>query len=116
MRNKKATFKTLAEMIRCQEYEYFISDKLGNDMWVNDPDRKARLEKAAEFGADGSTHFEVIEDWREFLDSYKCEDPEFHEDSSEWEIDLTIYQEIIGEIDRVELWHKKNGSLDAELS
>lgn len=31
MRNKKATFTNLDEMIRCREYDYFRYDKLGND-------------------------------------------------------------------------------------
>ncbi len=50
-----------------REWDSFISDKLGNNLLLTDPDRANRLHKAAENGADGSTHAEQIEDWREFL-------------------------------------------------
>jgi len=116
MRNKKATFTNLDEMISCHEYDIFRESKLGNDLWINDPNRAERIHEAVESGSDGSTHYEIIKDWREFLDSYKCEDPEFHEDSSEWEIDLAVYDAIMKEINKCEEWHEKNGSLHNQLS
>lgn len=32
---------------------------------LNDPDRAERCHDAAEYGSDGSTHREIINDWRE---------------------------------------------------
>ena len=35
-----------------------------SDMWIDDPDRAQRCHDAAEYGGDGSTHREVIDDMR----------------------------------------------------
>ena len=105
------TFRTLTEMYGSREYEYFISDKLGNDLFINDPDRAERIHEAAEWGTDGSTHQEIIEDWREFLELQKIIDPE-DEDTTAGDITQETYNNISSEIDGCEAWHDKNGSLN----
>lgn len=114
------SFKTLSEMYNSSEYEWFISDKLGNDLFINDPERAERLHDAAEFGTDGSTHAETIEDWRDFLNTLKVFDPEFDmdEDDDITKLDLSRYdilletkETIEKEIASCEEWHEKNGSL-----
>ena len=43
---------TLDQLINTDEFMMFISDKLGNDLFINDPDRADRIHEAAEFGCD----------------------------------------------------------------
>ena len=57
----------LQEMLDSREWNSYQGDRLGNDLFISDPDRANRIQRAAEDGADGSTHAEVIDDWREFL-------------------------------------------------
>lgn len=89
---------TLDEMIRSREFEGFISDKLGNDLFISDPDRADRIWEYAENGSNGSTHAEVIEDWRDFLKI--------------WDIPERCKAGIEKEIEECEKWHDKNGSLN----
>lgn len=110
---------TLDEMIRSREYDDYIGDKLGNMLYLDDPDRADRRDKASENGAEGSTHAEIIQDWRDFLATLSEFDPEFHdqEDLENHDFDITKEQgEAIGkEIDDCEEWHRNNGSLDQEI-
>ena len=96
------SFKTLEEMYNTREYMAYIADKLGNDLFINDPDRAERIHNAAEQGCDGSLHCEIIEDWREFLD---MSDGISEEDRDN----------ITKQIDEVEKWHMDNGSLFTEV-
>lgn len=90
---------TLHDMMNSQAWQAFISSRLGNDLFINDPDRADRCARAAESGADGSTHAEHIEDMRDFLDDYVG----------------GIRRAIAAEIDEVEAWHLGNGSLHEEI-
>jgi hypothetical protein len=103
-------FTCLPEMYNSREYESFISDKLGNDLFINDPDRAERIHDAAEDGVDGSTHQERIDDWRDFLNTLKIIDPE--DETSKGDITQQVYDSITVEIDACEEWHLKNGSLE----
>ena len=51
------------------EYVSYWSSEKDND-FINEPDRASRVYDAAEFGADGKTHAEAIEDWREAFHAY----------------------------------------------
>jgi hypothetical protein len=104
---------SLQEMYQSTEYQGYISDRLGNDLFINDPKRADRIYKAAEDGGDGSTHAEVIEDWRDYLNMLKVYDPECDEpeDQARRDITLSVYDSISHEIDECEEWHSKNGSL-----
>ena len=93
---------TIDDMLNSDAYQAFISDKLGNDLFISDPDRGDRLYEYAENGADGSTHAEVIEDWRDFV-KY-CDLPERCKDA------------LRAEINACEQWHDKNGSLDTIIN
>lgn len=100
----------LDEMIRSRDFESYISDRLGNDLFINDPNRADRIWRAAEDGADGSTHAEVIDDWRDFLrDVWK---DELSEDR-----DLADERAALIEsaIDAAEAWHEANGTLHQEI-
>jgi len=91
---------TLYKMIRSNEFEAYISDKLGNNLFINDPKRAERLHDADEQceGEDGSRHSEVIEDWLEFLDTIKL--PE------------SIKERIQNEIIQCRKSHMKNKTLN----
>ncbi len=67
-------------------------------MILSDPERFDRCDSAVENGCDGSTHGEVIEDWREALDCSDLGDDE--------------KETIVAEIDDCERWHVENGSID----
>lgn len=92
---------TLDTMIRSNEFLMWHSDLTGNSMYLDDPDRKDRIEAAAENSEDGSTHAEVIQDWRDFLDQSNYSRSE---------------KFIIGKaIDRCEKRHEKAGTLNEQV-
>lgn len=58
---------SLHELTNHPAWDTFRESRLGNDLWFQNPERADRIHKAAEDGADGSTHAEVIRDQRDFL-------------------------------------------------
>lgn len=93
--------KRLADFYNSQYFQSFQAGKLGNDLFINDPERAARIHDAAEYGGDGSTNAEVIEDWREALQAAQ----------QDGKINDADFEAINREIDDCEAWHDKNGSL-----
>ena len=93
---------TLAELIDSDECD---ANRFGSssDDWLNDADRMQRCHDASEFGSDGSTHGEIIQDWRDLLDNY-------FDDLSE-----QTRESIHAEIDECEQWHVNNGSIDQQI-
>lgn len=110
-------FSTLGEMLDSEVYQLFISSKLGNDLFINDPERAERLHEAAEYGIDGSLHCEVIEDWRDFLNTLNIPDDDELPELCESEYDIDAYTEsaILNEINSCEEWHIKNGTYDQQI-
>jgi hypothetical protein len=106
----KTTFKKLSDVLKSHELDSFLGDKLGNDLFINDPERADRIIEAAENGCDGSTHQEHIEDWREFMETLTVEDDDTGDITSD------NFDSIMDEILACEAWHEKNGSLNAEIS
>lgn len=111
--------QSLHDLTNHPAWDAFRGDKLGNDLFINDPDRAERVYAAASEGADGSTHAEAIEDMREFADQLYDE-----EHRKLWGSDATEEQEgaleaardqIHAELDEVERWHEQNGSLYTEI-
>lgn len=100
---------TIDEMLNSREYQGFISDRLGNDLFLSDPDRADRMYEAAEDGCDGSTHAEVIEDWRTYAGILRDQAGEDDEQAQAGIDDLEA------EIDACEKWHDENGSLNEQL-
>ena len=91
--------------IRLLNLMEFNKDHLGNDLFINDPDRAGRIHEGAINGCDGSTHQERIDDWREFLSEYA--------DSLGMLNRTKTFIEL--EIDDIEDWHQKNGSLNTVI-
>ncbi len=94
----------LAEMLKNQNFIVWQSDHI-NNIAIDDPSRYNRCRKAAEHGADGSTHAEMMEDWMEFL--------EFHSDGLD--ISSGEYHRLLAEIHDLWDWHDKHGSLHEEV-
>jgi hypothetical protein len=100
----------LKEMYSSKDYQSYTESKLGNDLFINDADRASRMHEAAEEGCEGSTHAEIIEDWREYLNALKITD----EDECGY-ISQEDFDNITKEIDACEEWHQKNGSLHQQI-
>jgi hypothetical protein len=92
--------------IRSEFVASWIAD---NDAdFINEPERASRCYDAAEFGADGKTHAEVIQDWRDAFRAYV-------RDKHLWSEPERFMAAVESRIDQVELWHEKNGSLDQQI-
>jgi hypothetical protein len=110
---------TLNELISHPHFQPFGSS---SDDWINDPDRMERCNDAAEEGCEGSTHAEIIQDWRDFLSNLfdekkrdlwnDLEDEEFDKALLELE---EITAKIEDEIKTCEDWHFENGSLGDQV-
>ena len=88
---------TINEMLNSDAYQRWESDHLGNDLFINEPQRAARLHEYAEDGMNGSTHDEVIQDWRDFI--------------ADAELTEAEKEALLKEADKVEEWHIQNGSI-----
>ena len=106
-------FTSLDDLTRSREFDDFRADLLGNDLFINDPERADRIHEASENGADGSFHAEILQDFRDFLNTLSIIDPE--DDEPAGDITEAVYDSIVAEIDACEAWHEKNGSLWQEV-
>lgn len=102
--------RTIDELLTCPDYAAFAADKLGNDLFINDPERADRIAQAAEHGGDGSLHCEVIQDWREFADHVYDGIRRDAEDEDEHAIDRA-QESLAGDINDVEAYHETEGTL-----
>jgi hypothetical protein len=107
--------KTAKELLAHPRWDGFISDKLGNDLFINDPDRAERIHEAAEDGGDGSTHQEHIDDWREFAEILHREASRRAESDEEATRIDADYDALVEDIDRSEKWHVDNGTINEEV-
>jgi len=107
--------KTVKELLAHPRWDGFISDKLGNDLFISDPDRASRIHDAAEDGCDGSTHQEHIDDWREFAEMLHRESW-WHAETDEEAVRIDAdYDALVADIDRAEKWHVDNGTINEEV-
>ena len=113
---------TLSDFYNSEYFQYWDSDNRSTGscgLILNDTERFNRIYEAAENGSEGSTHYEIIHDWLDCLNTMDCIDPEDNNGVSDIENGIiqekdydTIYQEIVD----CENWHEKNGSLHEQLS
>ena len=103
-----------------QEFYNWQGERLGNDLFINDPERAERIHDAAEDGADGSTHAEHIDDFRDYAKEIYGEvrSAIFHGDiPSDKAVDVLDAmidrreERLEAVLDRLEAWHEKNGTL-----
>ena len=78
--------------------------------FINEPERAVRCYNAAEFGCDGKTHAEVIEDWREAFRAWVRDSKR-----NRWHSPDRFLAAVETYFDSVEDWHDKNGSLFSEI-
>ena len=106
--------------------EYVANWTSENDSdFINEPERAERCYEAAKFGADGKTHQEVIEDWRESFKNfihYAAGRNEFATRDCPFKIGhnsfrtLDRFEDAVNaHFDEVEEWHHKNGSLFQQI-
>lgn len=94
--------------IRTEFVQNWTSEK-DNDFF-NEPDRASRVWDAAENGADGKTHAEVIGDWREAFTAWMCD-----KRRGMWSDCERFSAAVEAHFDTVEAWHEKNGSLHQQI-
>lgn len=109
---------TIDALLSLPVWDYFRESKLGYDLFISDPDRATRIYNAAEYGGDGSTHAEVIDDWRKLADQLRADCERFAwemEDETEAETFEAEYgaafDRLAESLDACEAWHETNGSL-----
>ena len=102
--------KTLRDLYTSDGFATYIGSKLGSDLFISDPDRASRIYEAASDGCDGSTHAEHIEDWREYLATFREDD-----EGAPGTLPVDVIDAINAEIDACEAWHEKNGTLHQEV-
>jgi hypothetical protein len=81
--------------------------------WSHDEDRATRCFDAAEHGADGSTHGEQINDWRDAFAGYFA-DCAMTTRRSDGTLDR-LTAAVNAHWDDLEAWHEKHGSLDTPI-
>jgi hypothetical protein len=106
---------------------YEWQSQKAND-FINEPERAARCYDAAADGCDGSYHWEVIEDFREFgsellkeaLHLIMREMEDFDESPEAWAAMEVEHDQCVAAFgkccDELEEWHRQNGSLDQQGS
>ena len=109
--------------IRSEYVANWTSEK--DSDFINEPERAARCYDAAEFGCDGKTHAEVIEDWREAFNTfirYDAGRSEFATRDCPFKIKhdsfrtLDRFEDAVNaHFNAVESWHDNNGSLFTEI-
>jgi hypothetical protein len=92
--------------IRSHYVENWTAEK--DSDFFNEPERAGRCADAAEYGADGKTHAEVIEDWREAFHAMM-------RDRRAWTEPERFVTAVEAHFDQVEAWHECNGSLYQEI-
>ena len=100
--------------IRSEYVQNWTAEKDGD--FINEPERAGRVADAAVDGADGRTHAEVIEDWREAFGAMMRD-----RERANWRRKNSPYLPerfvvaVEAHFDEVEAWHERNGSLWQEL-
>lgn len=107
----------LKSMITSEGYQEWIDAKLGQDLFISDPERADRIAEGAEAGTMGSTNWEVIHDHMEYLNNLSVFYPDESEDMEIVDFDITeaTYKAIENELVEIEQYHKDVGTLEMEV-
>jgi hypothetical protein len=101
---------TIDDLLNLPQWHSFIESRLGNDLFISEPDRADRMHEAAEHGADGSTHYETIEDWRDFArDLFRSLSMDERDDEEK------NYETLMDEINSCEEYHDGIGTLHNQV-
>ena len=110
---------------KLSERFYTWQSEKSND-FINEPERAERCHNAAENGADGSLHCEVIDDFREFgaellREQERAIERKIDEIEEQGTVDLIneqfeeCKQGFDAACDELEKWHIANGSYETEI-
>ena len=111
MTGLKMTVKTFVdEYVRSEYMSAWHADN-DNEGFGRRMDRFKRVQDAAEHGAYGATHAEIIQDWRDGLDNY------LQQDRTSWckEFPFRFRDAVLDHFASIEAWHEANGSLHEEI-
>lgn len=131
--------ESVSDVLSVSEWSeaYYNWSARNSEDFINCPDRAARCYDAAADGCDGSTHAENIDDFREYgndlfydlnkaleqaIDSHPAQDT-LGDDSPEWCELVNLWwedfekceQAYSADVDALEDWHDKNGSLNQQV-
>lgn len=95
------------DFIRSEDVQAYHSEAISGDFHIGG--RFGRCYDAAEHGCDGSTHAEVISDWRGAFSNWLDERTR---GSFSWRKGERFGDAVRAYFDSVEAWHAANGSLD----
>jgi hypothetical protein len=104
------TPRTIRDILTAPDFHPFPRS---SDEWLYSPDRMARCNNAAEHGENGSTHAEIIEDWREYSREKYREARralDYDDEAGEAQLDADEAQ-LDAELDACEAWHEEHGTL-----
>ena len=101
--------KILDGFLASRYWESWSSDD--NSICLSDPERYDRIISAAEYGGDGSTHGERIEDMREAWAAYSRHGRRTGSGTFPERADRAV----TAELDAIERWHIDHGTIDQEV-
>lgn len=99
--------------VRSDYFATWQSERIESGAYSRDPfkrDRYSRCYDAAEYGADGSTHAECLDDMRQAFRDYLRD-----KRNRRAEYPFRLEAAVSAEIDAIEAWHTANGSIDEEI-
>ncbi len=94
------------DFIRGEVVDQLTSER--DSDFINEPERAERCYDAAEFGCDGKTHADVIQDWRDAFSNW-LSDRRGHNEPERFT------SAVLARFTVTELWHEYNGSLYQEI-
>ena len=97
------------DFIRSEDVQYLSSDR--NSDFINQRDRADRVHRAAEHGAGGETHAEVIGDWRDAFSNWTRDRDRNRNGNYHDRFEAAVQAFFTS----TELWHDLNGSLHTEV-
>jgi hypothetical protein len=102
--------------VRSEEFTSWQNEEIESGSYSRDSSRReryARCYDATENGADGSTHFEHINDTRNAFRNWINYD---RKNTNRMSIGYTRFESAVFDyFDNLELWHERNGSLHSEI-
>lgn len=119
--SQKRVDRFVDDFIRSRYVEAWTNENEAD--FFNNPERAERVANAAEYGANGSTHAEIIDDWRNAFKTWvkydrrvmdiECKTRTYHYHNHEYP--ERFADAVLAHFDSVEQWHERNGSLWQEI-
>ena len=104
------------EFIRSEYFATWQAEQVESGGYSRNRDKRDRFERcydAAEDGADGSTHAEVIEDMRQAFRDWLRDRRNRRLPFAEYP--YRVETAVMAHFDELEVWHERNGSLEQQI-